>query len=101
MNKIGRRTFMLRVVATSCLLGASTPALADVDESDPLARALDYKSDTAKVDAAKFPNHTPAQQCNKCSHFQGASADSSGGCTLFAGNKVAGKGWCSSWAKKP
>ena len=29
-----------------------------------------------------------------------AEADAAGGCPLFAGKQVAGKGWCSAWAKK-
>lgn len=101
MNITGRRSFMLRAVATSCLLsGAHTGALADVDESEPLALALGYKADTARVDAAKYPNHTTSQQCSNCRHFQGAVADTSGGCDLFGGKVVAGKGWCGSWVKK-
>ena len=28
------------------------------------------------------------------------AADAAGGCPLFAGKQVAGKGWCSAWAKK-
>jgi hypothetical protein len=101
MKQTGRRVFMLRVVAASCLVGvAHTEAFANVDESDPLALALGYKADTARVDSAKYPNHTPSQQCNNCKQFQGAVADSSGGCTLFGGKAVAAKGWCSSWVKK-
>jgi len=101
MNKSGRRTFMLRAVAASCLLGVvNTEAFANVDESDPLAIALGYKEDTTKVDSAKYPNHTPSQQCSNCKQFQGTAADSSGGCTLFGGKVVAAKGWCSSWVKK-
>ena len=102
MDKIGRRSFLLRVVATGCLLGVvHNDAFADVDEGDPLAVALGYKQDTAKVDPAKYPNHAPSQQCSNCKQFQGAAADLAGGCTLFGGKAVAGKGWCSSWVKKP
>jgi len=32
--------------------------------------------------------------------FQGKASDASGGCPLFAGKKVATKGWCSAYAKK-
>jgi hypothetical protein len=32
--------------------------------------------------------------------YQGKAADKAGGCPLFAGKQVAGKGWCSAWAKK-
>jgi hypothetical protein len=92
---------LLRVVATSCLLGvAHNEAIADIDESDPLALALGYKADTTKVDSAKYPNHTPTQQCSNCKQFQGTATDSAAGCTLFGGKAVAAKGWCSSWVKK-
>ena len=101
MDKTGRRAFMLRVVASSCLLGVvNSEAFANVDESDPLAIALGYKDDTAKVDSTKHPNHAPSQQCANCKQFQGAATDSSGGCTLFGGKAVAAKGWCSSWTRK-
>jgi len=101
MNKTGRRSFMLRAVAASCLLGVvHTEALANVDESDPLAIALGYKEDTARVDSVKYPNHAPSQQCSNCKQFQGKVTDSSGGCVLFGGKAVAAKGWCSSWVKK-
>jgi len=100
MNEIGRRAFMLRAVATSLLGVVHTEAFANIDESDALAIALGYKGDTARVDSAKYPNHTLSQQCGNCKQFQGAAADSSGGCTLFGGKQVAAKGWCSSWAKK-
>jgi len=101
MNTTSRRSFMLRAVATSCLLGVvQTEAFANVDESDPLAVALGYKEDTTKVDSAKYPNHAASQQCSNCKQFQGKPADRSGGCTLFGGKDVAAKGWCSSWVKK-
>jgi hypothetical protein len=101
MNMTGRRSFVLRAAAVGCLLAVvQTDARADVDEHDPLALALGYKEDTGKVDAAKYPNHTPSQQCSNCKQFQGQVTDASGGCTLFGGKKVAGKGWCSSWVKK-
>jgi len=101
MIRIGRRSFVLRAVATGCLLGvAHTEAFANVDESDPMAVALGYKEDTGKVDSAKYPNHAPSQQCSNCKQFQGGAADTAAGCTLFGGKAVAAKGWCSSWVKK-
>ena len=32
--------------------------------------------------------------------YQGKPADAAGGCPIFPGKQVAGKGWCSAWAKK-
>ena len=101
MNQPGRRSFVLRAVTAGCLLGlVHAEAFANVDESDALAIALGYKSDTARVDATKYPNHAASQQCNGCKHFQGAATDASAGCTLFGGKAVAAKGWCSSWVTK-
>jgi hypothetical protein len=32
--------------------------------------------------------------------YQGKASDAWGGCPLFAGKQVSGKGWCSAYAKK-
>ncbi len=73
---------------------------AKLDEKDPQAAGLGYRHDTGKVDKAKFPRHTAQQQCSNCALFQGKASDAWGGCPLFAGRQVSGKGWCSAWAKK-
>lgn len=71
-----------------------------VAETDATSVALGYKADTTKVDGNKFPKHAPAQLCNNCALYQGKATDAAAGCPLFAGKQVAGKGWCSAWAKK-
>ena len=76
---------------------AQAPMLA---ETDATAVALGYKADTTKVDAAKYPKHAAAQLCTNCVLYQGKATDAAAGCPLFAGKQVAGKGWCSAWAKK-
>jgi hypothetical protein len=38
--------------------------------------------------------------CNNCALYQGKGTDAWGGCPLFSGRQVAGKGWCSAWVKK-
>jgi hypothetical protein len=38
--------------------------------------------------------------CTNCALYQGKPTDPWGGCPLFAGKQVAGKGWCTAWAKK-
>jgi High potential iron-sulfur protein len=101
MKRTDRRSFILRAVATTSVLGlAHTPALADVDESDPVAVALGYRADTKKVDSTKYPSHDGSQQCANCKQFQGKAGDRSGGCSLFGGKTVAAAGWCSAWVKK-
>jgi hypothetical protein len=97
-----RREFILHVALGSTALLASqvqaaTPMLA---ETDPQAGALGYKADATKVDKTKFPKYAAGQLCNNCALYQGKAADAAAGCPLFAGKQVAGKGWCSAYAKK-
>ena len=101
---IDRRQFVIHVSTTGAALfagqalaQAAPPLLA---ETDPQAAALGYKADTTKVDKAKFPKHEAAQNCANCALYQGKAGDAAGGCPLFAGKQVAGKGWCSAWVKK-
>ncbi len=106
MSNPSRRAFVvMSVVAGGSALAATrvaaqAAAAPVVTEADPQAAALGYKADTTKVDNAKQPRHTAAQMCNGCSFFQGKPADATAPCTLFAGKQVAGKGWCTAWAKK-
>jgi hypothetical protein len=101
MRQTDRRSFVLRAVAVTSVLGlAHAPAIADVDESDAVAVALGYKADTKKVDSAKYPSHDTSQLCGNCKHFQGEAGDRAGGCSLFGGKAVAAQGWCSGWIKK-
>ena len=71
-----------------------------VQESDPQAVALGYKSDATKADKTKFPKYAAGQDCANCALYQGKPTDAAGGCPLFAGKQVASKAWCSAWAKK-
>lgn len=103
MNQTSRRTFVITVVAGSGLLAASrasAQAAPALTEADPQAAALGYKADASKVDKAKYPQHAATQLCSGCNFYQGKAADAMAPCTLFAGKQVAGKGWCSAWAKK-
>jgi hypothetical protein len=95
-----RRVFLMAIAATSAAISTGVRAQAKVDEKDPQAAALGYAADTTKVDAKKYPKHAAAQLCSNCALYQGKPADATGACPLFAGKVVAGKGWCSAWAKK-
>lgn len=98
-----RRVFLMAIAATSAALSTLTTgvhAQAKLDEKDPQAVALGYAADSTKVDAKKYPKHAATQLCSNCALYQGKPADVAGGCPLFAGKQVAGKGWCSAWAKK-
>ncbi|MFZ2990409.1 high-potential iron-sulfur protein [Ideonella sp.] len=96
-----RRVFMMTVAATgTTLLAGQALAQAKLDEKDPQAVALGYVSDSTKADAKKYPKHAATQVCSNCALWQSKPTDALGNCPLFAGKQVAGKGWCSAWAKK-
>ena len=96
-----RRQFIQIVPVAGAALLASHAAQAQlVNEKDPQAVALGYVADATKADKAKFKNYAAGQLCNNCALYQGKATDAEAGCPLFAGKKVAGKGWCSAYAKK-
>lgn len=95
-----RRRFLAMLAAggTAALALPAAAQVAPLPETDPTAQALGYKADASQVDVAKFPKHTPQQQCINCNFFQGSSA--TGPCQLFPGKSVSAKGWCSAYAPK-
>ncbi|MES2888373.1 MAG: high-potential iron-sulfur protein [Pseudomonadota bacterium] len=100
-----RRVFLMAVAATGATLTAGVQAQAPaakplIDEKDPQAVGLGYVHDAARVDTKKFPKYAAGQVCANCALYQGKPTDPAAGCVLFAGKNVAGKGWCSAWAKK-
>ena len=97
-----RREFAVQLCfGAGSLLSASAFAAAPlVDEKDPAAAGLDFKSDAATVDKAKFPKFAAGQNCGSCALYQGKAGDAAGGCPLFAGKQVSSKSWCSAYAKK-
>ena len=97
-----RREFVVQlgVGASALVSGAVFAAVPMVAESDPNAASLGYKADASKVDKVKFPKFATGQNCITCALYQAKAGDAAGGCPLFAGKQVAGKGWCSAYAKK-
>lgn len=96
-----RRRFIQIVPAAGAALFVGRAAhAAMVEESDPQAKALGYVADASKADKAKFKQYAPGQLCNNCALWQGKPTDAAAGCALFPGKQVAGKGWCSAYAKK-
>ncbi len=95
-----RRTFFMTLAAGTSLLATSARAQAKLDEKDPQAVALAYVADGTKTDAKKYPKYAAGQICTNCALYQGKASDAWGACPLFAGKQVAGKGWCSAYAKK-
>jgi High potential iron-sulfur protein len=95
-----RRVFLITAAATGAGLAGAARAQAKLDEKDPQAVALGYVADATKVDTKKYPKYAAGQVCTNCALYQGKPTDAVAGCPLFAGKVVAGKGWCSAWAKK-
>ncbi len=98
-----RRHFIQIVPVAGAALLAAEFAQAQatmVDEKDANAAALGYVADADKADKAKYKQFAAGQNCTNCALFQAKAGDTSGGCPLFGTKKVAGKGWCSAWAKK-
>jgi hypothetical protein len=98
-----RRSFIQIVPLAGALALCARGALAadaKVDEKDPQAAALGYVADAARTDKAKFARYAPGQNCGGCQLYQAKATDAFGACPLFGGKQVAGKGWCSAWAKK-
>lgn len=95
-----RRTFFMTLAASGSVLATSAHAQAKADEKDPQSVALGYVADATKTDTKKYPKYAAGQVCSNCALYQGKASDPWGGCPLFAGKQVAGKGWCSAWAKK-
>jgi len=75
-------------------------AQAFVEESQPQAAALGYKSDASRVDQSKYTKFSLGQSCGSCALYQGAPGSTGGGCALFAGKQVMANGWCSAYARK-
>ncbi|MCU0774882.1 MAG: high-potential iron-sulfur protein [Ideonella sp.] len=96
-----RRQFIQLVPVASLGLGLAAQAQAAlVDPASPQAAALGYAADAAKVDGAKYKQYKAGQACSSCALYQGKASDASAPCALFPGKQVAGKGWCTAYAKK-
>lgn len=95
-----RRIFLMTLAAGGSLLATAARGQTKVDEKDPQATALGYVADATKTDTKKFPKYAAGQMCSNCALYQGKPSDAAGGCPLFGAKQVAGKGWCSAWAKK-
>ena len=80
---------------------ARAAALTPLDPSDPLAKSLNFASDSSKVDPSANPTYKPTQKCANCAQFQGKPSDASAACTIFPGHTVPAGGWCKVWAQKP
>ena len=97
-----RRQFIqiIPVAGAALVAGRVQAQAAMVKEDDAQAKALGYVADASKVDKAKYKQFAAGQHCGSCALFQGKATDAAAACALFPGKQVAGKGWCSAYAKK-
>jgi len=77
---------------------AQTNAL---DEKDPMAVAVGYVADAARVDARRYPKYVPGEDCAGCQFYLAKPTEAWGPCTIFPRKLVAGKGWCDAFATRP
>jgi anaerobic selenocysteine-containing dehydrogenase len=80
----------------NALLSGTAQAVDTVKESDPTASALGYVTDATK--STKRTDKTAT--CSTCSLYTGKAGAADGPCTIFQGNLVNAKGWCTAWVKK-
>ena len=72
-----------------------------VRNSDPVALAMAYYSDTRDVEADNplATTHDVSQKCANCIHQQGSAGPGRIECPTFPGRNVSEEGWCSIWAQ--
>jgi hypothetical protein len=97
-----RRFFKITAVGlaaapfANALWSGAAQAVDSVKESDPTASALGYVMDATR--STKRTDKTAT--CANCSQYSGKAGAADGPCTIFQGNLVTAKGWCTAWAKK-
>ncbi len=101
MPSTTRRLFVLHVAAGAGAMACSRAMAAPkkFEENEAKAMSLGYKHDSAQVEKARFPKHTPSEKCNNCMAWLGKPADPWAECDLTADRLVANGGWCSSYVK--
>lgn len=72
-----------------------------VRNSDPVALAVAYYSDTRDVEADNplASTHDVSQTCANCIHQRGSAGPGRIECPKFPGRLVSENGWCSIWAQ--
>jgi hypothetical protein len=102
-NTLTKRTLMLRVISGAGLLALGNPQFAvaadKLSPTDPYAKAMGFKLDTAEVDQAKYPRHTTEQACHNCQLWNGGTAEI-GNCSFFNDALTPKNGWCKNFKAK-
>ena len=101
-SSAGRRRFFkitaigLATAPFASALMSGAAHAANVKETDPTAAALGYVLDATK--STKRTDKTA--MCGNCGLFTGKAGAADGPCSIFQGNLVQAKGWCTAWVKK-
>ena len=103
MSTCNRRVFTLHLAAGSALaLGSRAYAVDSVTETDPYAKSMGFRVETANVDQVKYPRHDVSQQCSECQLFSGKPGEPTGPCSFYGGRIVPINGWCRNFkVRKP
>lgn len=98
MHPCNRRVFTLHVIAgTAGLASAHARAAEETEkvlETDPYARSMGFRIDTAQADKAKYPRHDVSQHCSECQLYSGKPGETIGPCSFYGGRLVPTNGWC-------
>ncbi len=86
--------------ATLAARQSGADELPHVAPDDPTAQALGYVEDASTLEAAKFPQHQPAQACANCQQFTKLADSAYGPCLIFSGKAVSERGWCGAYVPK-
>ena len=91
-------------VPVAAILSSRTALAEDkpkLDVNDPVAKALMYVEDAAKVDKTKAPSFKAGSNCANCAQVPAGSSGDWLPCNAVPGKLVAAKGWCTAWVAKP
>lgn len=69
-----------------------------LQEMDPQAVALGYKSNVSKIDVLRWTSYKAGNSCSNCSYYQHSNG-LEGPCKVFGGKIVASQGWCNAYKK--
>src|SRR5579864_1024687 len=100
--KFSRRHCILQIASLVVACAPQAGVFAEtgaVSERDLTARWLSYRDDATSVDEARHPKYVKGRVCANCRHYKGLASDQSGPCTIFLGERVMAKGWCSAYEK--
>jgi hypothetical protein len=67
-----------------------------LDEKAPMANALGYKHDPAKIDTKRFKKFVAGQNCANCAQYVKKN-EKWGECKIIKGGLVTAEGWCNSY----